>query len=218
MMTRRQLLAASTPLAAAPLAACVPERMHVGSPYASAIAAEEVPASPDGFIVNDLHSQLNPTTVARIVKPSSVEELRAAIALARHERRSVSIAGGRHAMGGQQFGEANVLIDTRQLNRVLSFDEQQGVIVVEGGLQWPALIAHLNRLNENRTRQWGIYQKQTGADRLSLAGALACNAHGRGLNLKPIIDQVRAFDLVDATGRLRTCSRTENLELFRLAI
>jgi FAD/FMN-containing dehydrogenase len=53
---------------------------------------------------------------------------------------------------------------------------------------------------------------------LSLAGALACNAHGRGLNLKPIIDQVRAFDLVDATGTLRTCSRTENTELFRLAI
>src|SRR4029078_10471580 len=72
--------------------------------------------------------------------------------------------------------------------------------------------------NEDRSRQWGIYQKQTGADRLSLAGALACNAHGRGLNLKPIIDQVRAFDLVDATGTLRTCSRTENPELFRLAI
>jgi len=218
MMTRRQFLTASTTLATAPLAACVPEKMHVGSPYASAIPVVETPTSPAGILVNDLHSQLNPTTVARIVKPSSVEELRAAIALARRERRSVSIAGGRHAMGGQQFGEANVLIDTRQLNRVLSFDQQQGVIVVEGGLQWPELIAHLNRLNEDLTRQWGIFQKQTGADRLSLAGALACNAHGRGLNLKPIIDQVRAFDLVDATGTVRTCSRTENAELFRVAI
>ena len=51
-----------------------------------------------------------------------------------------------------------------------------------------------------RDRQWGIYQKQTGADRLSLAGALACNAHGRGLNLKPIVDQVEAFDLVGPDG------------------
>ena len=47
---------------------------------------------------------------------------------------------------------------------------------------------------------WGIVQKQTGADRLSLGGALACNAHGRGLNLKPIVDQVESFDLLDATG------------------
>ena len=39
-------------------------------------------------------------------------------------------------------------------------------------------------------QRWGIVQKQTGADRLSLGGALACNAHGRGLALKPIVDQV----------------------------
>src|SRR5947209_7082723 len=64
----------------------------------------------------------------------------------------------------------------------------------------------------------GIYQKQTGADRLSLGGALACNAHGRGLTLKPIVQQVEAFDLVDASGTFRTCSRAENPDLFRLAI
>src|SRR4029450_1507934 len=103
MMTRRQFLAASTTLATTPLAACVPERMHVGSPYASAIPVVEVPTSPAGILVNDLHSQLNPTTVARIVKPSSVEELRGAIALARRERRSVSIAGGRRAAGGRRW-------------------------------------------------------------------------------------------------------------------
>ena len=68
------------------------------------------------------------------------------------------------------------------------------------------------------TKTWGIVQKQTGADRLSLGGALACNAHGRGLALKPIVDQVRWFDLVDASGTVRRCSRTENAELFRHAI
>ena len=66
--------------------------------------------------------------------------------------------------------------------------------------------------------RWGIIQKQTGADRLSLGGALACNAHGRGLALKPIVDQVESFDLLDATGSVRTCSRQQHPELFRLAI
>ena len=192
--------------------------MAVGSPYASAIPAIEIPTSPAGVLVNDLHSQLNPTTVARVVKASTVEELRAAIVLARRENRSVSIAGGRHAMGGQQFGEANVLIDTRDLKRVLAFDDEAGVVTVEGGIQWPDLLAYLNQANDGRARQWGIYQKQTGADRLSLAGALACNAHGRGLNLTPIIGQVQAFDLMDATGAVRTCSRTEHAELFKAAI
>jgi FAD/FMN-containing dehydrogenase len=121
-------------------------------------------------------------------------------------------------MGGQQFGEATTLVDTRNLDRVLAFDDDAGLVTVEGGIQWPSLLEQLRRLQAGRLRQWGIYQKQTGADRLSLGGALACNAHGRGLTLKPIVDQVEAFDLVDWRGDVQTCSRTQNAELFALAI
>src|SRR3989441_3618296 len=63
-----------------------------------------------------------------------------------------------------------------------------------------------------------IRQKQTGADRLSIGGALAANAHGRGLLFKPFVGDVESFVLVDADGIPRTCSREENAELFRLAI
>src|SRR5205814_3558865 len=117
-----------------------------------------------------------------------------------------------------QFAEASILLDMRGMNRVLAFDDERGVVTVEGGIEWPELIGYLNRVQEGRPRQWGMVQKQTGADRLSIAGALSCNAHGRGLNLKPIVDQVHAFDLVGPDGQLRTCSRTENPKLFRLAI
>jgi hypothetical protein len=83
-------------------------------------------------------------------------------------------------MGGQQFGEAGILVDTRDLNRVLAFDAERGTITVEGDIQWRQRLAFLNREQEGRGGQWGIYQKQTGADRLSVAGASSCNAHGRG--------------------------------------
>ena len=43
-------------------------------------------------------------------------------------------------MGGQQFGEAGILVDTRDLNRVLAFDAERGTITVEGGIQWPQLL------------------------------------------------------------------------------
>ena len=36
--------------------------------------------------------------------------------------------------------------------------------------------------------------------------------------MKPFIDDVESFVLIDARGNARTCSRTENAELFRLAI
>ena len=31
-------------------------------------------------------------------------------------------------MGGQQFGEASILLDVRGMNRVLAFDDERGVI------------------------------------------------------------------------------------------
>src|SRR5436190_18719527 len=93
-----------------------------------------------GTLVNDIHSQLNATQVAAIVKPRDVDALIAAIGCARSAGRPVSVAGGRHAMGGQQFGEAHLLVDTRALNRVLAFDVESGAITVEGGIQWPQLI------------------------------------------------------------------------------
>jgi FAD/FMN-containing dehydrogenase len=218
-INRRDFLIASTAVAAAPLGACIARPMPVRAPTASLIPVRET-----GTLVNDVHSLLNATRVDRIVKPRAVEELQEAIAAARSAGKPVSVAGGRHAMGGQQFGDGTVLVDTRDLNRVLAFDAENGSITVEGGIQWPALLEYLNRANDAcetgtaLARQWGIYQKQTGADRLSLAGALSCNAHGRGLTLKPIVGQVLAFDLVDANGHVRTCSRTSNADLFRLAI
>jgi FAD/FMN-containing dehydrogenase len=121
-------------------------------------------------------------------------------------------------MGGQQFGSDTIMIDTRSMNRVLSFDPGKGEIEVEAGIQWPELIHYLIETQKDRKRQWGIIQKQTGADRLSIGGALAANVHGRGLRFKPIIADVESFLLIDANGGARTCSRRENSELFRLAI
>jgi FAD/FMN-containing dehydrogenase len=176
------------------------------------------PSTHDPLLVNDLHSELNATRVDAVVTPTSLGHLRSALASARAAGRAVAIAGGRHSMGGQQFGEGCVLIDTRALNAVCAFDVERGLLTVEGGIQWPALIEYLDFVQSGGDRGWGIVQKQTGADRLSLAGALSCNAHGRGLTLKPIVDQVEEFDLMDATGRIRTCSRTEHPGLFRLVI
>ena len=36
-----------------------------------------------------------------------------------------------------------MLVDTRDLNRVLAFDAERGAITVEGGIQWPQLLDHL---------------------------------------------------------------------------
>jgi FAD/FMN-containing dehydrogenase len=168
--------------------------------------------------VNDLHSQLNPTRVARVVAAESLETLRGALRTARREGRAVCVAGGRHAMGGQQFATDGVLVDTRGLDRVLAFDRERGLLEVEAGLQWPGLLAYLESEQRGRERPWTFAQKQTGADRLSMGGCLSANIHGRGLTLPPFVGDVEAFTLLDAAGDLRRCSRSENADLFRLAV
>jgi FAD/FMN-containing dehydrogenase len=168
--------------------------------------------------VNDLHAQLSRTAVLKELPVASVGDVKDVIRGARKASVPISIAGGRHAMGGQPFGGGTLCVDTRPLQKVLRFDPGRGLLEVEAGIQWPAVFDHLLAAQRDRSRQWGIVQKQTGADRLTLGGALAANIHGRGLRFPPIVADVESFWLVDAEGEERRCSRTENAELFRLAI
>ena len=121
-------------------------------------------------------------------------------------------------MGGQQFGEGTVLIDTKKLNRVLNLDSENGIVEAEAGILWPELLEALQRMQDGVQESWSVLQMQTGASRLSLGGALSANVHGRGLNLKPFIQDVESFVLVNAEGKLVRCSRNEHPELFRLVI
>ena len=172
----------------------------------------------EGTWVNDVHSQLNRTRVQRLEQPTSVEAVQAIVHQARSEDRAISIMAGRHAMGGQQFGADTILIDANGLEGIYEFDAEKGEVEVGAGTQWPGLISGLLELQRGQAQQWGIVQKQTGADRLSVGGALAANAHGRGLSYQPIVQDVEAFTLVDAKAGVHRCSRQENGELFRLAV
>ena len=185
--------------------------------WAPAEAPAPVPPTAPGVIVNDIHSQLNATQVASIVRPGAVDALQAAIREAARQGATVSIAGGRHAMGGQQFCTAATLLDTTAMNGVLGFDADAGIVEVEGGIQWPKLVTWLHD-NQEGDAIWSIVQKQTGADRLSIGGALSANVHSRGLALRPFIQDVESFVLIDGDGNSRRCSRTENAELFSLVI
>ena len=98
------------------------------------------------------------------------------------------------------------------------FDQERGLITVDAGIQWSALIDGYLSLQNPSQPAWGIRQKQIGDDRLTLGGALSANAHGRGLRLPPIVGDVEAFTLIGSRGEIFHCSRTENIDLISLAI
>jgi FAD/FMN-containing dehydrogenase len=169
-------------------------------------------------VVNDVHSRLNATRVARIEAPASLRDLQSVMRRAACEGRAVAIAGGRHAMGAQQFGSGAVQLDMRGLDRILAFDPVRGLVEVEAGMLWPSLISELRRLQSASATPWAIAQKQTGADRLSMGGAVAANIHGRGLSMQPFISDLESLTVLGPDGELRRVSGTENSELFRLVV
>ncbi|MDQ3672798.1 MAG: FAD-binding oxidoreductase [Gemmatimonadota bacterium] len=171
-----------------------------------------------GVTVNDIHSQLNATEVRNIVRPESADAVSAIVREAIGQRRTLSIAAGRHAMGGQQFAAGSTLIDMNGLGRVLEFDRVNGEIELEAGIQWPELYRYLLEIQTGDPRPWAFVQKQTGADKLSIGGALAANAHGRGLSYPPFVSNVAAFTLVGPDGASHRCSRAQNAQLFRAVI
>ncbi len=182
------------------------------------IAEKENLADSNGVVLNDIHSQLNVTSHLAVLVPRSVEDIQSAVRNAKNSGKYISISGGKHSMGGQQFGAGTINLSMSDFNKVIGLDAGKGIVEVQSGIQWPELVDWLYKNQNGSKKQWGIRQKQTGADRLSIGGALSSNIHGRGLKMRPMIDDVESFTLIDADGNLKNISRAENKELFRLVI
>ena len=197
MLTRREFIRTAALFALAPQILAEPER---------------------GIWVNDVHSQLNSTRVRELLVPRTRAELAEIVRSASQKGLPISLSGCRHSMGGQQFATDSICIDTRSLDRVISFNQERGLIEAEAGIQWPQLIRTYLEAQRDSAKQWGIAQKQTGADTFTLGGSLSSNVHGRGLTMKPLISNIESFTLTNATGKSIRCSRDENQELFRVAI
>lgn len=184
----------------------------------ASLALSGLSACRPGTWLNDVHSRLNRTWVERVMRPQSAAEVADAVRASRRAGKRLSLAGGYHAMGGQQLAHNAWHLDLRGLRAPFSLDPEAGIVEVGAGMHWPELMDRLERAQPGVARPWGIVQKQTGADRLSLGGALSAAAHGRGLALAPIGADVASFTLIDAEGGIRTCSRSEEPELFSLAL
>jgi FAD/FMN-containing dehydrogenase/uncharacterized membrane protein YhaH (DUF805 family) len=158
-------------------------------------------------LVNDI-TGLNPVEVAKTIRPTSVEEIRKALA---ESTGPVSIGGGRFSMGGQIASPGSLHIDMRSLNQVLCFSPTERRIRVQAGIRWCDIQRFLD------PHDLSVKIMQTYAN-LTVGGSLNVNAHGRYMGLGPLILSVRSIKLVLADGSLRTASPSENSELFYGAI
>lgn len=161
-------------------------------------------------IVNDV-SRLNQVEVRQVYEVHDVEEIRSALSRAQREHLKVSIAGKRHSQGQQTAYPGGLVLDMTHFNRVLRLDRSTRIMTVQSGATWKEIQDYAN--------PHGLaVEVQQASNIFTLGGSMSVNAHGRDPRYGTIIQTVRSFRLMRADGSIVQASRSENPELFSLAI
>jgi uncharacterized membrane protein YhaH (DUF805 family) len=158
-------------------------------------------------IINDV-TQLNPIVVNDVFVPKSIFELQDFI---KNTKGSVSVGGGRFSMGGQTASVQSTHIDTRALNKIISFSKEEKTIKVEAGIRWCDIQRFVDQ------HDLSIKIMQTYAN-FTVGGSLSVNCHGRYIGLGPLILSVKSIDLILANVDSQFCSPDINSELFFASI
>lgn len=166
------------------------------------------------LVLNDA-SRLNPTPVSGHWVATSESEadviarLRKELKDAAAAKRPVCVSAARHSMGGQSLPRNGQAI-TLDLN-ICEPDRAKKTFRVHAGTRWYQVIEHLARIG------FSPAVMQSNSD-FGVASTFSVNAHGWPVPYGPFGSTVRSLRLMLADGSIVTCSRTENPELFGLAM
>jgi len=149
--------------------------------------------------------------VDEIIYPTTTEEIQKIVLDAQENHKKISIAGARYSQGAQSHATNSINIDLKYFNKLIKLDAINKTVTVQTGMTWEQLqnILHSHNLSIKVMQSSNVF---------SIGGSLSVNVHGRDPHYGSIIETVISCTIIDAQGNLRHLSRTENSELFSLAI
>lgn len=182
----------------------------VRTAYQDRAVIEKLPA---GYA--DDVSRLDKTQIAEIwdipSDPQKGEEgLRELLNRAQASHLHVSIAGARHSMGGQTIYPGGIAVNMLPF-KGMNLDEQKNLLHVQAGAKWADVIPYLDQ----HGRSVAVMQSDNS---FTVGGSLSVNCHGWQYDRPPIASTVESFHLMKADGSVIACSRTQNREMFSLAL
>ena len=112
---------------------------------------------------------------------------------------------------GRCYGDASLgehIFSTKQLNKFISFDRLNGIIECESGVL-------LSDILEVIVPQGYFLYVTPGTKFVSVGGAIASDVHGKNHHVEGCFSEyVLEFTLMNEKGEIRTCSRTQNPDMF----
>lgn len=149
--------------------------------------------------------------VETIDSPRTISAIREVVEQSRKRNLPVCVMGTTHNLGGHAFLDGAVALDLKRFDRVVSLDVPGKRITVQSGITWEKI--------QNTVNPAGLAVKAMQSDNnFTVGGSLSANAHGRDLQFSTVIQSVLGFRMMLADGSVVHASRSENAELFRLAI
>ncbi len=145
-------------------------------------------------------------------RPTSVDDLRATLALARDTGRTVAPRGSGYSYADAALNAEEIVLDLSAMRRVVAWESDTGVITVEPGLTvrdlwretildgwWPAVVP--------------------GTMAPTVGGCLAMNVHGKNAwKAGTLGEHVLSFDLMAPDGTIATVTPESDPHLFHAAI
>ena len=172
-------------------------------------APARLPFSQLGGTINDV-SGVNRTSIYGILQIKSEDELRNTLHFARQQKLTVSIAGTKHSMGGQEFATDALVLDMHGFNQ-MSVDAKSKILTVQSGAIWHHILEYLNPYTLS-------IEAMQSFDLPTVGGTISVNAHGLDHRIGGIASTIQSLRLMLADGSIQTLSRRENDELFQAVI
>ncbi|TRW98620.1 FAD-binding oxidoreductase [Paracoccus sp. M683] len=169
--------------------------------------------TPEGML-NDA-SLLSPTPVAKHIVLTEdpgealIARLRAELAEARAANRPLCLSAARHSMGGQSLPMNGTALGWD--NGTIQIDSTAQTYLAPGNARWSQIINALDPA--------GLSPKvmQSNHD-FGVAATFSVNAHGWPVPHGPMGSTVRSLTMMLPDGQVATCSRSENPDLFGMAM
>ncbi|MGD2077835.1 MAG: FAD-binding oxidoreductase [Chloroflexota bacterium] len=147
-----------------------------------------------------------------VYRPATLEGLRNVFELAFRTDRTIGLRGAGNSYGDATLNSEQIVLDMSRMNRVLDWDPQSGRMKVEPGVTirqfweyaledgwWPAVVP--------------------GTAKPTIGGCAGMNVHGKNAwKAGTIGDHIYEFDMMLPDGKIITCNRELNHELFHAAI
>jgi L-gulonolactone oxidase len=145
----------------------------------------------------------------RVCTPRNGDDLAALVAAAHRDGRRVKAVGAGHSFTPIAATD-DTLIRLDHLTGLTQADLDTGLVTVLAGTR----LGDLNAL----LAEAGLAMSNLGdIDRQTIAGAISTGTHGTGVTHPGLAGQVEALEFVTADGSVRTCSATDDPDLFGAA-